>query len=169
MTNMMQCYTDFYFCKLFYMLRVDPPPIIRSLTLYLQRLVFVKTLLLPAVIVEELELHSSSSTIAAGSSNGLTNTRCCRYSVVLLMMGGDPPETCRAVYRNKKNCIMLHLVGHILEYIYESRRSKRQKNYPKLPQLYLLLLQTEAHFVPSVYRFRHYFFYIKSNIILHLS
>ena len=24
----------------------------------------------------------------AGSSNGLTNTRCCRYSFVLLMMGG---------------------------------------------------------------------------------
>ena len=86
MTNKMQRYTVFYFCKLLYMFRVDPPPIIRSTTLYLQHLVFVKPLLLPA----------------AGSSNGLTNTRCCRYSVVLLMAGGDPPETCRAVYRNKK-------------------------------------------------------------------
>ena len=35
--------------------------------LYLQHLVFVRPLLLPAAI-------------AAGSSNGLTNTRCCRYS-----------------------------------------------------------------------------------------
>jgi len=35
--------------------------------LYLQHLVFVTQLLLPVVI-------------AAGSSNGLTNTRCCRYS-----------------------------------------------------------------------------------------
>jgi len=35
--------------------------------LYLQQLVFVRPLLLPA-------------SIAAGSSNGLTNTRCCRYS-----------------------------------------------------------------------------------------
>jgi len=35
--------------------------------LYLQHLVFVTLLLLPAAI-------------AAGSSNGLTNTRCCRYS-----------------------------------------------------------------------------------------
>ena len=35
--------------------------------LYLQHLVFVRPLLLPAAIV-------------AGSSNGLTNTRCCRYS-----------------------------------------------------------------------------------------
>ena len=29
-----------------------------------------------------------SSTIAAGSSNGLTNARCCMYSCELLMMGG---------------------------------------------------------------------------------
>jgi len=35
--------------------------------LYLQHLIIVTPLLLPA-------------TIAAGSSNGLTNTRCCRYS-----------------------------------------------------------------------------------------
>ena len=35
--------------------------------LYLQHLVLVKLLLLPAAI-------------AAGSSNGLTSTRCCRYS-----------------------------------------------------------------------------------------
>ena len=35
--------------------------------LYLQHLVFVAPLLLPA-------------TIAAGSSRGVTNTRCCRYS-----------------------------------------------------------------------------------------
>ena len=50
--------------------------------LYLQHLVFVTPLLLPAGIVEELELlcSSSSSNIAAGSSNGVTNIRCCTYS-----------------------------------------------------------------------------------------
>ena len=50
--------------------------------LYLQHLVFVTPLLLPAAIVEDLELQSSSksSTIAADSSNRVTNTRCCRYS-----------------------------------------------------------------------------------------
>ena len=74
MTNKMQRYTVFYFCKLLYMFRVDPPPIIRSLTLYLQHLVFVKPYLLPAAIMEELKLINSS-TIAAGSNNGLTNTR----------------------------------------------------------------------------------------------
>jgi hypothetical protein len=37
-------------------------------------------LMLPAAIVEELERSSNASTIAAGSSNGATNTSCCRYS-----------------------------------------------------------------------------------------
>ena len=46
---------SFYFCKLLYMFRVDPPPIIR-ITLYLQHLVFVRPLLLPVAIVEELNL-----------------------------------------------------------------------------------------------------------------
>ena len=43
------------------------------------------------LIAEELELQSSSnsSAIAVGNSNGLTSARCCRYSCVLLMMGGD--------------------------------------------------------------------------------
>jgi hypothetical protein len=45
--------------------------------LYLQNLVFVTPLLLSAAIVEELEPVSN---IAAGSRNGVTNTRCCRYS-----------------------------------------------------------------------------------------
>jgi hypothetical protein len=55
--------------------------------LYLQHLVFVTPLLLSAAIVKELVRHpqhtqtgSNSSTIAADSSNGVTNTRCCRYS-----------------------------------------------------------------------------------------
>ena len=59
--------------------------------LYLQHLVFVTPLLLSAAIVEELETglsvlwvtyatHSTLKPIAADSSNGVTNTRCCRYS-----------------------------------------------------------------------------------------
>ena len=48
----------FYFCKLLCMFRVNPSPIIRSTTLYLQHLVFVKLLLLPAAIVDEL-FHDS--------------------------------------------------------------------------------------------------------------
>ena len=88
MTNKMQGYMVFYFCKPLYMFRVDPSPIIRRTMLYIQHLVFVKLLLLLAAIVEELRLSLKSSTIAAGSSNGSTNTRCCSYSFVLPMMGG---------------------------------------------------------------------------------
>jgi hypothetical protein len=45
--------------------------------LYLQHLVFVTPLLLSAAIVET---SSNLSKLAAGGSNGVTNTRCCRYS-----------------------------------------------------------------------------------------
>ena len=42
---------------------------------------------------------SKSSTIAAGSSYGLTSTRCCRYSCMYSWWWVEiPPETCRAVF-----------------------------------------------------------------------
>jgi hypothetical protein len=45
---------------------------------------------------------SNSSTIAAHSSNGVTNTRCCRYSCMRSWWCVEvPPETCRAVSRCK--------------------------------------------------------------------
>jgi hypothetical protein len=54
---------------------------------YLQHLLFARPLLLPAVI-------------AAGSSNGVTNTRCCRYSCLRFWWWAEvPPETCTAVSR----------------------------------------------------------------------
>jgi hypothetical protein len=66
--------------------------------LYLQHLLFVTPLLLPAKIVEKLELSSTSSTIAADSSNGVSNNRCCRYSCLRFWWWVEvPPETCRAV------------------------------------------------------------------------
>jgi len=61
----------FIFCEMLYMFQAVLPPIIRSSKLYIQHL--VKTLVLPATVVEELE--------------GLTNTRCCIYSFELPMMG----------------------------------------------------------------------------------
>ena len=58
--------------------------------LYVQHLLFFTPLLLPAAIVEELETSlsvlrvayatHSTLTVAADSRNGVTNTRCCRYS-----------------------------------------------------------------------------------------
>ena len=55
--------------------------------LYLQYLVLVKPLLLPAAI-------------AAGKSNGLTSTRYCKYNSVCSWWWVEiPPETCRAVFQ----------------------------------------------------------------------
>jgi hypothetical protein len=69
--------------------------------LYPQHLVFVTPLLLPISIVEELEMVwvcCGWPTIAAGSSNGVTNTRCCRYSCLRSWWWVVvPPETCRVV------------------------------------------------------------------------
>jgi hypothetical protein len=62
--------------------------------LYLQHLVFVTPLLLPAAI-------------AADSSNGVTNTRCCRYSCMCSWWWVEvTPEICRAVSRYNKLCIV---------------------------------------------------------------
>jgi hypothetical protein len=46
--------------------------------LYLQHLVFVTRLFLSTAI--RGRVGTATSTIAAVSSNGVTNTRCCRYS-----------------------------------------------------------------------------------------
>ena len=55
--------------------------------LYLQYLIFVTSLLLPAAL-------------AAGSSNNVTNTRWCRYSCMHSWWWVEvPPETCTAVSR----------------------------------------------------------------------
>ena len=53
----MQRYTVYFIWKLLYMFRVVPPTYHQERKqLYLQHLVFVTPLLLPAVVVEELEL-----------------------------------------------------------------------------------------------------------------
>ena len=64
-----------------YMFQAVPQPIIRSSQLYVQHRIFVRPLLLPADIVDELEIIHDSGTKV------LTNTRCCMYSCELLMMG----------------------------------------------------------------------------------
>jgi hypothetical protein len=49
-----------YFCEMLYMFQALPLPIIRSSKLYIHRRVLVKTLLLPAAIVEDLETYHDS-------------------------------------------------------------------------------------------------------------
>ena len=57
MSNKMQRYTIYFIWKLLYMFRVVRPTHHEECKqLYLQHLVFVTPLLLPAAIVEELEL-----------------------------------------------------------------------------------------------------------------
>jgi hypothetical protein len=51
---------------------------------------------------QHTQTGSSSATIAADSSNGVTNTRCCRYSYMRSWWWVEvPPETCRSVSRFK--------------------------------------------------------------------
>jgi hypothetical protein len=51
---------------------------------------------------QHTQTSSNSSTIAADSSNGVTNIRCCRYSCMRSWWWVEvPPETCRTVSRYK--------------------------------------------------------------------
>jgi hypothetical protein len=57
--------------------------------------------------------------IAADSSNGVKNTRCCRYSCMRSWLWVEvPPETCRAVYRyklcNVVSCWIYNYIGILL-------------------------------------------------------
>jgi hypothetical protein len=54
---------------------------------------------------QHTQTSSNSSTISADSSNGVTITRCCRYSCLRSWWWVEvPPETCRAVSRLNKLC-----------------------------------------------------------------
>jgi hypothetical protein len=93
--------------------------------LYLQHLVFVTPLLLSAAIVEELE-----------ESNGVTNTRCYRYSCMrswwwVVVVVYHPKHVDQFTHTHTHthihiiyiyiNCVTLHLFGYIFEYIYDAR------------------------------------------------
>ena len=74
-----------------------------------------------------MELHSISSTIAAGSNNGLTIPDAV-YSVLCSWWWvEEPPETCRAIYRNKWIEKTLLLVGCTLEIYCDAGTYERQK------------------------------------------
>ena len=75
------------------MFRVDPLPIIKTTKLYLQHLVFLKPLLLAAAILEELRQVA----VAVWQIPVTVDTFLCSCWWV-----GNPPETCRALYRKKK-------------------------------------------------------------------
>jgi len=118
----MELYTIYYIWKLLYMFRVVPPPIIRSVNNCIYSIWYLSNryCYLPlswkssnrferAVGGVSHPQHTqtglNSSTIAADSSNGVTSTRCCRYSCMRSWWWVEVlPETCRAVSRYNKLC-----------------------------------------------------------------
>jgi len=78
-----------YFYKLLYMFQAVPPPIIRSTKLHTASGI-VKPILLPAAIVDEMELY------------GIPSIPDAVFTVLCFWWWAEePPETCRAFYRNK--------------------------------------------------------------------
>ena len=116
----MQRYTVYCICKLLYMFRVLLPPAAIEYTTRCNVTQFIVSGNCSTCF--EWYLHSSSGAhttvstalsdrdcylrlIAADSSNGLTNTRCCRCSCMRSWWWVEvPPETCRAVSRYNKLC-----------------------------------------------------------------
>jgi hypothetical protein len=122
--------TQFIFIwKLFYMFRVVPPPIIRSaynsiygiwylshryryLPLSWKSWNWFECVVYGVRHPQHTQTSSNTSTIAAGSSNGVINTRYCRYSCLRpwwrVMYHPKHVEQ----FPDKINCVTLHLVGH---------------------------------------------------------
>ena len=89
-SNKVQRYTVYFIWKLVYMFRVTPPPIVRSANncTYSIRYLSHRYCYLPLSCkswnwfecAQHTQTSSNSSTIAADSNNGVTNTGCCRCS-----------------------------------------------------------------------------------------
>jgi hypothetical protein len=104
--------------SLFYMVTAlhvsgGPPPIIRSANNFIYSIWYLS----------DRYCHLP---LAEGSSNGLRNTRCCRYSCLRswLWVEDHPEHVEQLPY--KINCVTLHIVGYILEYYYDARTHDRQ-------------------------------------------
>jgi len=65
---------------------------------------------------QHTQTSSNSSTIAADSSNAVTNIRCCKYSCLRPDDGWRYHPKHVEQFLDKMNCVMLHLFGYILEY-----------------------------------------------------
>ena len=88
-----------YFYKLLYMFQAVPPPIIRSTKLYIQHQVLSKQYC--CLLLSWMRCNSICSTWAASSSTGLTIPDVVCTVLCSWWWAEEPPETCRAIYRNK--------------------------------------------------------------------
>jgi len=78
-SNKMQCYTVYFIWKLLYMFRVVPPPIIRSANNCIYSIWYLSHRYCYLSISWKI-WNCKAIPNLPGSSNGVTNTRCCRYS-----------------------------------------------------------------------------------------
>ena len=74
---------------------------------------------------QHTQTSSKSSTIAADSSNGVTNTSAVDTVVCAPDDGGKYHPKYVKQFPDKINCVTLHLVGYILEYSYDARTHER--------------------------------------------
>jgi hypothetical protein len=170
-TNKMQRYTVYFIWKLLYMFRVVPPPKIRSAynciysIWYLSHCYCYLSLSwkswnccgwrTPPTAVPT-QTSSNSSTIGAGSNNGVTDTRCCRYSCLRSWWWVVvPPEICRAVSRWNKLCNVVSCWIYIG--IFLRRWDPRMLNYtipvPMETTMYgCSLLKCDAVYIAIIHR-----------------
>ena len=150
----MQRYTVYFNWKLLYMFRVVPPPILRSASncVYVIWHFSHRNSYLPLSWKswnrfecavgsvrhpQHTQTGSNSSTIAAESSNGVTNTRCCRYSCMRSWWWVEvPPETCRAVsrYNELRNVASCCIYIGILKTTLTSYRSRYKVGWLCAPE-----------------------------------
>ena len=131
----MQRYTLYYIWKLFYKFRVVPPPIFRSAYHCIYSIWY-------------LSHRYGYLSLAAGSSYGVTDTRCCRYNgmrswwwVYVL------PETCRTVSRFTFHYQLMHLLIKTL-----SQFTFKNTHVKNVCDAYLKLILKKPNMFRSVLR-----------------
>jgi len=118
----MQHYTVYFIWKLIYMFWVVPSPIIRSANNCIYSIWYLSHRYCYLSLSwkswnrfecavggvrhpQHTQTGSNSSTIAADRNNGVTNTRCCRYSCLRSWWWVmAPPKACRSVSRWNELC-----------------------------------------------------------------
>jgi len=111
----------------------------------------VKPILLLATIMDEMERSSISSTIVASSSIGLTIPDAVCTVLCSWWWAEEPPETCRAIHRNKQIEKTLHLVGCTLQ-IYLRCMDVRTSNPVKYAWTYERRTQWNMHVLFFYYK-----------------
>jgi hypothetical protein len=63
--------------------------------------------------------------VCCGWRNGVTNTRCCRYSYLRSCWWIEVPPETLGQFPDKINSVTFRHVGYILEYYYDARTHER--------------------------------------------